>query len=124
MSGGPLDHVKLNAQAWDARRDDQLQLARRQWAATEPNWGVFAIPESLAGILPANLKGTNAVELGCGTGYVSAWLARSGATPVAVDPSPGQLRIARQLQDETGIRFPLSEQPASRCPFATGHSTS
>ena len=46
-------------------------------------------------MLPADLEERDAVELGCGTAYVSAWLAQRGARPIGVDPTPGQLRIAR-----------------------------
>ena len=91
----------------EARRDDQLRLARQQWSAAEPSWGVFGVPETVARLLPAHADGTDVVELGCGTAYVSAWLARRGAHPVGVDPTPGQLRIARQFQDEFDLPFPL-----------------
>ena len=37
------------------------------------------MPEAQLGILPPSLAGTDSLELGCGTGYVSAWLARRGA---------------------------------------------
>ena len=58
-------------------------------------------------ILPDDLEGRDAVELGCGTGYVSAWLARRGARPVGVDPTASQLRIVQRMQSEHGITFPL-----------------
>jgi SAM-dependent methyltransferase len=117
MSGGPLDHVRVNAQAFEARRDDQAKLARRQWAAAEPNWGAFSIPESDARILPPRLSGARTLELGCGTGYVSAWLARRGALPVGVDPAAGQLRLARQCQDEFGLQFPLVRAAGEQVPL-------
>ena len=117
MPGGPLDHVRANADAWEARGDGQSKLARRQWAAAEPTWGVFDIPESVAGILPSHLDGARTLELGCGTGYVSAWLARRGAVPVGVDPAPGQLRIARQCQDEFGLWFPLVRAAGEQVPL-------
>ena len=68
---GPFDYVKANVEAWEARYDDQLRLARRQWTADEPTWGIFAIRETIAGILPAELGGAKTLELGCGTSYVS-----------------------------------------------------
>ncbi|MGA2805120.1 MAG: class I SAM-dependent methyltransferase [Acidimicrobiales bacterium] len=117
MSAGPLDHVRANVEAWEARGDEQAKLARRQWAAPEPTWGVFAIPESVAKILPPRLEGARTAELGCGTGYVSAWLARRGALPVGVDPAAGQLRIARQCQDEFGLRFPLVRAAGEQVPL-------
>ncbi|MGH9085025.1 MAG: SAM-dependent methyltransferase, partial [Acidimicrobiales bacterium] len=87
MAEEPLGYVTANAAWWDARREDQLALARRQWSTDEPTWGIFGIPESEVGLLPAELDGARTVELGCGTGYVSAWLARRGAHPVGVDPT-------------------------------------
>ena len=117
MTEDPLDYLTSNVDAWDARREDQLALARRQWSAAEPTWGLFGVPETVAGLLPAHLEDARAVELGCGTGYVSAWLARRGAHPIGVDPSPGQLRIARQFQDEHGLRFPLLRAAAEQVPL-------
>lgn len=113
----PVDHLEANVAAWEARGEDQLLLARRQWSAAEPMWGIFAIPEAVVGILPAHLDGARTVELGCGTAYVSAWLARRGARPVGVDPAPGQLRIARQFQHEHALRFPLVRAAAELVPL-------
>ncbi len=106
--------------AWDARHDDQLVLARRQWSAAEPSWGIFNVAESEIHLFPDQIEGVRAVELGCGTAYVSAWLARAGARPVAVDPAAGQLAIARQCQDEFGLRFPLVRAAGEQVPLRDG----
>ena len=119
VADGSLDHLKPNVDAWEGRREDQLVLARRRWSAAEPRWGLFGIPESEARLLPASLEGARAVELGCGTAYVSAWLARQGAYPVGVDPTPGQLRIARQFQDEFTLWFPLVRAAGEVVPLRT-----
>jgi ubiquinone/menaquinone biosynthesis C-methylase UbiE len=68
-------------------------------------------------VLPPDLAGLDVVELGCGTAYVSAWLARRGARPVGVDPTPAQLNTARRCQEELGIHFPLVEAPAESVPL-------
>ena len=112
-----LDYLDANRAHWESRRNDQLELARRQWSASEPSWGVFGISESDANVLPDGLEGTEVVELGCGTAYVSAWLARRGASPVAVDPTRGQLRIAREFQQEFGIDFPLVQAAGEQVPL-------
>jgi SAM-dependent methyltransferase len=57
------------------------------------------------------------IELGCGTAYFSAWLARRGARPVGVDVTPAQLETARLMQRETGIEFPLLEANAEEVPL-------
>ena len=118
--GGDLDYVRRNADWWNGRTEDQVALARREWAAAEPSWGIFGIPESQAGLLPDDLDGARSVELGCGTGYVSAWLARRGARPVGIDPAAGQLAIARACQEEFGPRFPLVRAAGEAVPLADG----
>ncbi len=57
------------------------------------------------------------IELGCGTAYVSAWLARRGARPVGIDNSPKQLETARRLQAEHGLEFPLLLGNAESVPY-------
>ena len=120
MTPSDMDYLDRNVAQWEGRRDDQLALARRAWAAAEPTWGIFGIPESSAGLLPAHLAGADVAELGCGTAYVSAWLARRGARPVAIDPTPGQLRIAAQFQDEFRLPFPLVRAAAEAVPLRDG----
>ena len=97
----------------------QAEYGRAQWAA-EPNWGDWSVPESRLRLLPRTLAGGDAVELGCGTAYFCAWLARAGARPVGVDASARQLGLARALQVELGVEFPLVRADAERLPFAAG----
>jgi len=115
---GSLDYVKVNAAAWDERHEDQMKTARRGWSAGEPTWGIFGVPERTVHLLPDDLEGKSALELGCGTAYVSAWLARLRATPVGVDPSEGQLAIARQFQAEFRLPFPLVRASGENVPLA------
>ena len=78
---GTSDHVPRNRAAWDRWAAEYAGPGLRNWAAAEPAWGIWNIAEAQAGVLPADLKGRDSIELGCGTGYVSAWLARRGARP-------------------------------------------
>jgi SAM-dependent methyltransferase len=71
----------------------------------------------VAGLLPENVAGLCVAELGCGTAYVSAWLRRAGARPIAIDPTPSQLRIAHRMQEETGVRFPLIRAAGEHVPL-------
>jgi SAM-dependent methyltransferase len=96
------------------------RYARRRWASVEPFWGMWCIPQSRLPVLPDDLSGSVAVELGCGSAYVSAWLARRGARPVGVDVSGRQLANARRLRDEFGLRFPLIQGDAERVPLTAG----
>ena len=65
-----------------------------------------------------DVTGIDAVELGCGTAYCSARLARMGARVVGVDPTPAQLETARRMQVEFGLDFPLVEAFGEDVPLA------
>jgi SAM-dependent methyltransferase len=116
MANPPLDYLAANTAWWEARHDDQVALAQRAWAG-EPTWGVFGVPEVDVGVLPADVAGLDTIELGCGTAYVSAWLARRGARAVAVDPTPGQLAIAADCQAQFGLEFPLIQAAGEAVPL-------
>jgi SAM-dependent methyltransferase len=100
------EHVRRNRAYWDGMADEWVERGRRDWASPEPVWGIWRIPEAEVGLLP-DVDGLDVIELGCGTAYVSSWLARRGARPVGIDNSPRQLETARRLQEEFGIEFPL-----------------
>jgi len=80
-------------------------------------WG---IPEAELRLLPHDMTGTDAIELGCGTGYVSAWMARRGARVVAIDISGEQLATARRLAAEHHIDVKLVHGNAETVPYADG----
>jgi SAM-dependent methyltransferase len=110
MSSSELpDYVQQNVANWTRANAEYTDgSAARAWAQHEITWGVFSAPESELNVL-GDVSGLDVVELGCGTGFFSAWLARRGARVVGVDPTPAQLETARRLQRETGIEFPLIE---------------
>jgi SAM-dependent methyltransferase len=114
------EHVAANREAWDRYAAEFVEPGRRDWAEPDPRWGIWRIPESELHLLPDDLAGKDAIELGCGTAYVSAWLARRGARPVGIDNSPAQLETARMLQQEFGIEFPLHLGNAEATLFEDG----
>ncbi len=114
---GASEHVRRNRLAWDQWAADYAGLGLHGWAAAEPSWGIWSVPEAQAGVLPTTLGGQDSIELGCGTGYVSAWLACRGARPVGLDNSAAQLATARALQQRFGLRFPLVHASAEQAPF-------
>src|SRR6478736_2433539 len=112
------EHVRRNREVWDRYAARYVEPGRRSWASDAPSWGIFGVPESELGVLPRRLDGLDAIELGCGTAYLSAWLARRGARPVGIDNSPAQLETARRYQQEFGIEFPLHLGNAEQTPFS------
>jgi ubiquinone/menaquinone biosynthesis C-methylase UbiE len=111
------DHVARNRTAWDSFAAKYAILGREQWQRNEVTWGIYSVPEAEVGMLPSSVEGLDVVELGCGTAYVSSWLARRGARPVGIDNSPAQLETARRLQQEFGVEFPLHLGNAEQTPF-------
>jgi SAM-dependent methyltransferase len=114
------DELGVNREVWttvNAAFTDPDAQAR--WSAAEITWGLFAVPERDLGALGdlRGLRGLDVVELGCGTAYLSAWLARRGARPVAVDLTPAQLETARRCQQVFGLEFPLVEADAADVPL-------
>jgi SAM-dependent methyltransferase len=113
------DHVLRNRAAWDEWATEYVANGERSWALQpgEETWGIWNIPEATVRLLPDDLDGLDTIELGCGTGYISAWLARRGARPVGIDNSDAQLATARRLQQEHGLAFPLLHGNAETVPY-------
>lgn len=55
------------------------------------------------------VAGRDILELGCGTGKNTAWLAEVAATVTAVDFSPGMLAEARARISSPAVRFELAD---------------
>ena len=111
------EDLRRNRAAWTKANERYTDAqAAEAWASEEITWGMYGIPEAELDVL-GEVAGKDVVELGCGTAYFSAWLAKRGARPVGVDITPAQLETARRLQAETGIEFPLLEADAAAVPL-------
>ena len=111
------EYVAHNVDVWTRNNAKYTgPNARKAWATDWHEWGVFAVAESELNIL-GDVSGLDVLDLGCGTAYVSAWLARCGARPVGLDPTPAQLDTAREMQREFGLEFPLIEGIAEDVPL-------
>jgi SAM-dependent methyltransferase len=97
------EHVAENRRHWDQNAPQWVASGERAWAQDEPTWGIWGVPNSEYALLPDDLAGVRAIELGCGTGYVSAWMHRRGASVYAIDNSARQLATARRLAVEHGV---------------------
>lgn len=113
------DYLIRNRRAWDRWAKDYEAAGRQAWATDEIRWGIWGMPEAELRALP-DVEGMAVAELGCGTGYFSAWLARRGARPVGIDNSPVQLTNARRFMAEFGPAFPLVHASAEAVPLPDG----
>ncbi len=115
MADNTPDYLQQNRTAWNAEAPSYVAMGERAWSS-EPTWGIWGVPEADLQVLP-DVAGKDVLEDGCGTAYVSAWLARRGARPVGLDNSPAQLATARRLQLEHALEFPLINGFAEGLPF-------
>jgi SAM-dependent methyltransferase len=112
----PREHVRRNRAAWNSYAPDFVADGERSWFERDPRWGIWGVPEADLRVLP-DVAGRDTIELGCGTAYFSAWLARRGARAVGIDGSPAQLATARRMQREIGPSFPLVLASAEEVPL-------
>lgn len=114
------DHVARNRAYWDeVNAPRYAEPGRRAWDSDAITWGIFGVPEAELNALP-DVAGRDVIELGCGTAYFSAWLARRGARVTGIDNSAEQLATARRLQDEHDLHFPLLHGNAETVPLPDG----
>lgn len=115
------DYVLANRRYWDGVAAEWVEMGQRAWGFQEPNdWGIWHVPESQLRLLPEDMSGMRAIELGCGTAYVSAWMARKGAEVVGIDNSARQLETARRLAVEHNIELELIHGNAEDVPYPDG----
>ena len=115
------DYLAVNREAWTRANATTPTHARTSaWSQREITWGVWQVPESEVGVLP-DVDGIDVVELGCGTAYFGAWLARRGARVVGVDLTPAQLETARRMEAEfsLGMEFVEANAEATGLPDAS-----
>ena len=110
--------VDPNVEAWTRANADYTDArAEAAWAKDEVDWGIWHVPESELHALP-DVTGKDVVELGCGTGYVGAWLKKLGAARVVgVDPTPAQLETARRCNERFGLGLEFVEAFAEDVPL-------
>lgn len=114
------DYVLANRHYWDSIAAEWVEMGERAWTQT-PRWGIWQVDESELNLLPKTMTEMRAIELGCGTAYVAAWMARLGAEVVAIDNSEKQLETATRLAAEHGIDLELIHGNAESVPFPDGY---
>jgi SAM-dependent methyltransferase len=111
------DYVERNRAVWTKANEEYTDArAREAWASEDITWGMFGPSDSELGVL-GDVAGKDVIELGCGTAYFGAWLARRGARVTGVDITPAQLETARRMTEETGISMELIEASAEEVPL-------
>jgi ubiquinone/menaquinone biosynthesis C-methylase UbiE len=89
---------------------DSLEMVRKgydRWAEVYDHDAnpMPALEEPLVQAAVGDPAGLEVLDLGCGTGRHTAWLAAAGARVTAVDFSPGMLAVARDRLGDREARF-------------------
>lgn len=116
----PAADRAVNRSLWTLVNEEFTdRYAATAWAASEITFGLFDVDERELNVL-GKVADLDVVELGCGTAYFSAWLARRGARPIAIDLTAAQLKTAQRCQEQFEVAFPLIEANAEDVPLADG----
>jgi malonyl-CoA O-methyltransferase len=107
----------------DAEKDPRPSVREGydRWARVYDHDGnpLLALEEPLVQKAVGAVRGLNVLDLGCGTGRHSVWLARAGASVTAVDFSEGMLQEARRKMEGSNTRF-LAHDLHQPLPFPNG----
>jgi ubiquinone/menaquinone biosynthesis C-methylase UbiE len=117
MSSGQTDIVKQQVAAHWGRRapqfDDGFGHSIRT-PAERASW------DRILNLVLAGRGPLDALDAGCGTGFLSFELATRGHRVTGVDFAPAMLAEARRKAAESGISISFEEADAEQLPFASG----
>lgn len=102
-------------QYWDSIADTYRAITRID--ASDFHYGPLLAGERTLKLLPPLAPGMRALELGCGEGQNSRWLARKGLQCTAVDISAEQLAYAKADAAAEGLEITFLHQPIESCSF-------
>ncbi|PSL18512.1 class I SAM-dependent methyltransferase [Shimia abyssi] len=114
------DYLTTNKDVWNADAANWVDFAKDRWVLDPPQWGTWGNTEEQLSMLPVDMAGMDAIELGCGTGYVSYWMSRRGARVTGIDISTEQLQTARNLATQHGSDIAFVEGNAEETGLPDG----
>lgn len=119
-AGKTAGEAAANRELWTRANGEYADdHAYRAWAADDITWGIFNVPEQQLGVL-GDVRSLNVVELGCGTAYFSAWLARRGSPADRGRPHSGTACLRAALPGAVRHLLSAHRGRRGRCPAAVG----
>lgn len=101
---------------WDTTADHYLRDTRI--STRDFHYGPLLPGDEELGLLPPSLKGLRCLELGCGAGQNSIYLARRGAQCMALDVADKMLEHGRELAKAAGVAVDFRRGDMDRLPVA------
>ena len=115
-TAGPAESARANRTWWDAEAGVYYAEHGEFLGDVDLLWCPEGIRESSARLL-GDVRGKVVLEIGCGAAQGARWLVEAGAVVAAYDVSMGQLRMARRLDERSGVHVPLVQADAQAMPF-------
>lgn len=103
--------TRSNRDLWNATSEEYQRLHQGELVG-DVFWGPSMPPESTLHVLGDSVAGKDVLEICCGGGQCSIYLAEQGARAVGVDISSKQLEHARRLAADHGVQAEFVETTA------------
>jgi SAM-dependent methyltransferase len=116
---GPQESARANRSWWDAEARAYYAEHGEFLGDVDLLWCPEGLREATAGLL-GDVRGRDVLELGCGAAQGGRWLVQQGARVAAFDVSYGQLLVARDLDQRSGVPVPVVQADAQAMPFLDG----
>ena len=118
-SADPAESARANRTWWDAEAGAYYAEHGGFLGDADLLWCPEGVREASARLL-GDVSGRDVLEVGCGAAQGGRWLVAAGARVAAFDVSMGQLRMARRLDERSGIVVPVLQADAQAMPFRAG----
>ncbi len=113
-----LEHSK-ERERWNQfgeKRLNEIRKSPSDFLITHSPYVYFAMHHDLMKALDL-LRGKNVLELGCGTGKLSVFLAQQGAKTMGVDVSPNLIEASRLLAQVNGVECGFQVANITELPY-------
>lgn len=87
---------------------------------SKPRWDTGTVPSQVTQLASHQGKTRNAIDLGCGTGTHSIYLAQQDFSVIGVDISPTAIQRAQQKASKAGVKPEFIVHDVTRLDFLNG----
>jgi cyclopropane fatty-acyl-phospholipid synthase-like methyltransferase len=101
----------------------RIDFAKRyelMYRISKPRWDTGSVPAQVTQLASRKGKTRNAIDLGCGTGTHSIYLAQQGFSVIGIDISPTAIQRAQKKASDAGVKPEFIIHDVTRLDFLKG----